>query len=153
MGTNGEITSKEISLQAHGRLEGHKAKLVELEILEKEKELVRRPAVLGFLESLGKRLHQVIETFDSVEREERNRLHEVIGETGKEFIRAEGWPMLSLAEIKELRTAFPYLETEPELWGRQRAYDFYERPTAAEWRTGPQGPKIAQIRPDQGRRL
>ncbi len=127
-GPNGD-SAKEISLQAHGRLETHKARLTELEILEKEKELVRKEPVMRFMANMVQGLYRTAETF-GLDAEQLSNLCHSIQSAAESYCLAEGHSLMTLSEEREARRRWPHLRSEWELWARLNCERYYgQQPT------------------------
>jgi hypothetical protein len=115
-GPNGD-SAKEKSLESHSRLQNHKARLTELEVLEAEKELVRRGPVMEFLKVMVQAIYRCVQTFD-VEQKGRDTICQTICEIANEQTRKNGWTLLTLGDIEEIKRKYPHLRSEAELWSR-----------------------------------
>lgn len=127
-GPNGDSPG-ERSLESRALLQGNKARLTELEILEKEKVLVRKEPVMKFLGGMVQTVYRTIETF-GLDREQLANVCHAVESAAEAYCLAEGHPLLTLAEAREARARFPHLLNEWELWARLNCERYYgQQPT------------------------
>ena len=126
---NGDSASRK-SLESHAQLQSDRAELTRLEIQERRRDLIKREPVMAFMKALAKVIFSTVEGF-GLEKGQTAAICHGIESVATDFVRANGWPLLSLAEIDEMRRHFPHLHSEPhsepELWARREAYDYAAR--------------------------
>jgi hypothetical protein len=113
---NGD-SSKEISLAAHGKLQNHRARLTELQVMEAERELLRAEPVMKFIGSLAKATYRCVETFDLSQKEKSDLCYSIQG-AAEDYCNLNGNALLTLEQLRELKAAYPHLRSESELWAR-----------------------------------